>query len=402
MSGSGRARRLSPFAWLGVADLRDALPFGMMQCVLALCWVLPSAVIPIEALAILGSALNVSILFFGVSFVGVGGAFVMPWLVHLVGRRWIFAISGGCVAVSSVLLSVGTVPPLIVGLAFRVFGYLCVDVAFEVAIMERIPRRALARFEPVRMFFMAIGFLVGPWLGIWLSLHAGLWAPFALSAVLTIAVCAYALHAGFSSHPAGTAFRGRPPNPLRFVVRFVRQPRLRLAWLLAFGRSGWWTMFFIYTPIYCVQSGLGEELAGIVLSAAALPMLLVPLWGRLGGRIGLRALLAVGYLATGFVTIAVAAVSDVAWLGITLLLAGAACASWIDAAGNTLFFRAVHPHERTEMASVFTTYREAAQLGVPGVFAALLSVFALPAVFVASGVSMVLLTYLTRYIPRRY
>ena len=31
--------------------------------------------------------------------------------------------------------------------------------------------------------------------------------------------------------------------------------------MLAFGRSGWWTMFFIYTPIYCVQSGLGEELA---------------------------------------------------------------------------------------------------------------------------------------------
>ena len=28
LSGSGRVPRLSPFAWLGVADLRDALPFG--------------------------------------------------------------------------------------------------------------------------------------------------------------------------------------------------------------------------------------------------------------------------------------------------------------------------------------------------------------------------------------
>ena len=394
--------RFSPLAWLGVADLRDALPFGMMQCVLALCWVLPSAVIPIEALAILGSALNVSILFFAVSFVGVGGAFAMPWLVHFAGRRRIFAIGGICVAVSSVLLSLGTIAPLIVGLAFRVFGYLCVDVAFEVAIMERIPRRALARFEPVRMFFMAIGFLIGPWLGIRLSLDVGLWAPFALSAVLTLAVCAFAFGAGFSGHPTGTVFAGRPPNPLRFVLRFARQPRLRLAWLLAFGRSGWWTMFFIYTPIYCVQSGLGEELAGIVLSAGAIPMLFVPLWGRLGGRVGMRALLAVGYLTTGGATIAVAVASGVPWLGVALLLAGTTCASLIDAAGNTLFFRAVHPHERTEMASVFTTYREAAQLGPPGVFAALLSVFALPAVFVASGASMVLLTYLTRYIPRRY
>ncbi len=64
--------------------------------------------------------------------------------------------------------------------------------------------------------------------------------------------------------------------------------------------------------------------------------------------------------------------------------------------------RAVHPQERAEMASVFMTYREAGQLVPHGVFAMLLSVFALPVVFVASGVSMVFLTYMTRYIPRRY
>ncbi len=70
--------------------------------------------------------------------------------------------------------------------------------------------------------------------------------------------------------------------------------------------------------------------------------------------------------------------------------------------GNALFLRAVHPHERTEMASVFTTYREMAHLVPPGVLAALLGVFALPVVFLVSGASMVALSWLTRYIPRRY
>ncbi|MCZ6523024.1 MAG: MFS transporter, partial [Alphaproteobacteria bacterium] len=184
-------------------------------------------------------------------------------------------------------------------------------------------------------------------------------------------------------------------------ARFLHQPRLRLAWVLAFGRSAWWTMYFIYAPIYCVQSGLGEEWAGIILSAGSAAILLVPLWGRLGQRIGVRTLLAIGYMTTGLATIAITT-AGLPWLGIAFLLAASVLASVIDAVGNALFLRAVHPHERAEMASVFMTYREMAHLVPPGVLAALLGVFALPVVFLASGTSMVVLCWFTHYIPRRY
>ena len=394
--------RLSPAALLGVTGLPLALPIAILQGVLVLGWVLPSAVIPILALELLGDVQNVSIFFFGVSVVGLTGALAMPWLVHLVGRRAIFAIGGACIVASSLLMALGDAVSLVIGAAIRAFGFLCLDVAFEITVMERIPRRDLARFEPARMFFMGIGLVIGPWLGVRLWLDVGLWSPFAILAVLTLAVCVYVLHAGLSESPRGAPPRGRPPNPLRFIARFLRQPRLRLAWVLAFGRSAWWTMYFIYGPIYCVQSGLGEEWAGIILSAGSAAILLVPLWGRLGRHIGIRALLAGGYLGTGAVTIGVAAVAALPWFGVGLLLAASVCAAVIDAVGNALFLRAVHPHERTEMASVFATYREAAHLAPPGVFAALLGFFALPAVFVVSGASLVAVTWLTRYIPRRY
>ena len=394
--------RFSPAVWLGVIDLPHALPFAMLQGLLGLCFILPAAVIPIEALSLLGDARNVSVLFFGISFAGLAGAFFLPWLVHVLGRRAIVVTGGVLVAISSGLISLDEPLWLIAGTAVRVFGFLCLDIVFEIAIMERIPRRAFARFEPVRMFFLGIGFVVGPWFGVWLSLHAGFWSPFALVAVLTAVLCAALLYSGLVDHPRGVPRLGRPPNPLRFVPRFARQPRLRLAWVLSLGRSSWWVMFFIYAPIYCVQSGLGEELAGIILSASAAAMLLTPLWGRLGARIGLRTLLAIGYAATGVATVAVAAAAGAPWLAVALLLASSVLASVIDAAGNGLFLRAVHPHERTEMASVFATYREIAQLGPPGIFAALLSVFALPVVFVVSGAGMMVFTVLTRYIPRRY
>ncbi len=393
--------RYSPSALLGVVNLPLAFPFAILQGVLVLGWVLPAAVIPIQALKLLGDAQNVSVFFFGVGFVGLFGALVMPWLVYVLGRRAIFALGAVCIVISSVLLSLDEAVSLIIGTAIRAFGFVCFDVAFEVAIMERVPRRDFARFEPVRMFFMGIGLIIGPWLGVRLSLGLGLWSPFALLAVLTMGVCAYVLRVRLADSPRGAATHSRPPNPLRFIARFLRQPRLRLAWVLAFGRSAWWTMYFIYAPIYCVQSGLGEEWAGIILSAGSAAILLVPLWSRLGQRIGVRALLAIGYMTTGLATIVIAA-AGLPWLGVTFLLAASVLASVIDAVGNALFLRAVHPHERAEMASVFFTYREMAHLVPPGVLAALLGVFALPVVFLASGTSMVVLCWFTRYIPRRY
>ena len=393
--------RYSPSALFGVADLPLAFRFAIPQGVMVLGWVLPSAIIPIQALKLLGDAQNVSAFFFGVGFVGLFGALIMPWLMYAVGRRAMFALCAVCMVIAAVLLSLDEAVSLIAGTAIRVFGFLCFNVVVEVAVMERIPRRDLVRFSPVRMFFIGIGLIIGPWLGVRLSLDLGLWSPFALLAVLTVGVCVYMLRTRLIDSPRDATTHGRPPNPLRFIDRFVRQPRLRLAWVLSFGRAAWWTMFFIYAPIYCVQGGLGEEWAGIILSAGSAAVLLVPLWSRLRQRIGARVLLAVGYATTGLATIAIT-VTSLPWLVVSLLLAASIFASMIDALGDSLFLRAVHPYERAEMTSVFISYFETANLVTPGVLAALLNFFALPVVFLASGASLVALSGLTRYIPRRF
>jgi len=76
-------------------------------------------------------------------------------------------------------------------------------------------------------------------------------------------------------------------------------------------------------------------------------------------------------------------------------------ASVIDGAGNLPFMRAVRPRERAEMTTVFSTYRDMSRLAMPGVFSLVLQVFALPAVFVTSALTMAVMAYYARYIPRR-
>ena len=74
----------------------------------------------------------------------------------------------------------------------------------------------------------------------------------------------------------------------------------------------------------------------------------------------------------------------------------------LDGAGNLLFLRAVHPYERSEMTTVFVSYRDLAQLGPPAVCSVLLSLFALPSVFIGAGVMMLLAASLSARIPKRF
>ena len=101
------------------------------------------------------------------------------------------------------------------------------------------------------------------------------------------------------------------------------------------------------------------------------------------------------------VLIRAVATASTTWLAITLLIVACLAAGAIDGAGNVPFLRAVRPRERPEMTAVFTAYRDVARLTIPGLFALVLNVFALPAVFVTSGLIMLVMGAYARHIPRR-
>ncbi len=163
---------------------------------------------------------------------------------------------------------------------------------------------------------------------------------------------------------------GRPPPPVRHPLaaarRFAAQPRLRLAWAIAFARSAFWTTFFVYVPILLVEGGLGATAGGLAVAAGNL-MLLNNLFARgWADRFGLRrvlgaALVAAGALAlaAGIASLRLPAVAGVAMVG------GAFFAALLDGLGPVPFLRAVRVHERAEMSAVYRTYLDASELLPP-------------------------------------
>ena len=201
--------------------------------------------------------------------------------------------------------------------------------------------------------------------------------------------------------PAIQPAKTPPPNPLRYIPKFARQPRLVLAWALAVGRNGWWLMFFVYTPIFVTEAGYGPALGGALVSLGVGPVIFVRIWGRIGERIGIRRLLIAGYALTGALTIAAGLTTEWAPATMALLVLAACGATIIDGGGNVPFLRAVHPLERGEMTSVYTTYRHATSLLTPALFALVLAFLPLPFVFVAGGIAMIGMAWLSGFLPKR-
>ncbi len=386
-------------SWIDSVGRPTAATFVILFSLTGFVRALLITVVPLSAHAFLGDAQLVSVLFFAVSLAGLLGSLAIPSLVHGIGRRYVFSTGITLSVAAAALMSIGTMGWFIAGMLANALSIAALEVALNLYIMDHIPRRQLGRFEPMRVFFAAGMWTIGPWLGVWLHANAGPEAPFALASATSVLTIIYFLYLRLTENPAVATARKPPPNPLKYLVRFFAQPRLRLAWGLAVGRSAWWSMYFIYAPIHVVNSGLGAVWAGAIVSFGTASFFLVPIWSRIGRRHGLRRLLIWGYLAAGLTSIGVALSAGP--ISVAVLILAAAMAGIIDAAGNVPFLRAVHPHERPEMTTVYNSFRGVSQTVPPGIFALLLKAFELPAVFVAGGAAMAGLAWLCRYLPRR-
>src|SRR3546814_17412801 len=85
--------------------------------------------------------------------------------------------------------------------------------------------------------------------------------------------------------------RQTPPMPGNNIRRYLSHPRLRLAWIIPFGRSTFWTTFFVYPPLYIVEQGGSDAVVAVMLSLGQGLLFCAPFFGRLGRRHGIRGII---------------------------------------------------------------------------------------------------------------
>ena len=191
-------------------------------------------------------------------------------------------------------------------------------------------------------------------------------------------------------------------SALANLRRFLAQPRLRLAWLIAFGRSCFWTTFFIYGPLLLVEAGLDKRVSGYMISASQALLFTAWIAGRFARSYGVRKVLSLAFSVCALASL-VAGLAGTAspYAAMAFLLLGSIAASALDGVGGIPFLRAVRHHERQPMAAVYRTYIDCSELIPAFVFAIALLWLPIGAVFIILSGALAAVGFVTwRYLPK--
>lgn len=370
--------------WLPAAPLPGVWVFSLLFTIETIARASLATVVPLQAYDLLRNEQTLSFLYTAVAIATLTTSFFIPVLIRRFTRRWTYTIGVGALMAGALALWSYTLTGQAAGMFLRVFGTACLNIVLNLYIMEVIAKKDYVKNDSMRLAFSTIGWTVAPYLGVWLYTRYGLGAAYGWAiawALILAAVFWYLRMAEGNPIRAGTI---RPPHPVANVARFWRQPRLRLAWTIAFARSCFWMSFFVYTPILMVASGKTAEAGALVISAGNAVLVLTLLWQQVAERNGVRRAIVISFLATAaMLTGAWAAGLDHGWVAAGFLLGACAAVTGLDAVGAVPFYRAVHTAERPEMTAVYRTYADASELVPPLIYGVLLTWFELPVVFAA-------------------
>ncbi len=384
------------------AGKRRALVFASLYTLESTIRALVASVIPITAYELLQSEQRVSVLYTLVSIVSLCGTLMVPMLIGWIARRRVYSLGVIGFALGSILMATYTIEGLGVGMAMRVVANSCVSVVLSLYIMDTIPKTELVGAESVRLTMSTFAWVIGPTAGSWIYANYGLIAVHGTAVAVAVILFGlfwyYRLGEGAVIHPA----KQPPANPLKNLHRFFSQPRLRLAWLIAFSRSSFWTTYFVYGPILLVASGQGKMAGGLFLSAGNIMLLTTIFWARASKKVGLRRLISLCFAAlTLFLLAAGYTGSDCPLVTIGILLAATVFGAALDGMGSTPFLRSVKTRERPAMTSVYRTFLDFSDLVPQLIFSVVLLYFGLGSIFVVLACLTGAAAFLTwRHLPK--
>ena len=364
-------------------DVRSFVAVGAIEAVVR---GIVLSVYPLLMYRAWGEAAVVSKWYFLVGVVSLLTGLSVPLLTRHVSRRWAYSMGVGLYLLSAGFgMAGGTWTTL--ALLCHVTGTATVFVCFNAYVLDNIDKTDFGRLESRRLMFGAIGWTIGPVLGVWL-LRFWHGAPFVIVGLSALTMLAAFWGLGLSSGRVSTRPRGTSANPFGFLQRFAAQPRLVAGWLFAVLRSCGWSVYTVYVGIFAVQNGLGDQVGGIASSLANMGLFMAPLMLRWMHRGSVRHAVRTGFLLGGCIFVLAGLFSPFPMVAVVILLVASFFLVLLDVCAGLPFLMSVKPSQRTEMSAVYSSFRDVSGIVTPGLAWVVLQFSPLAGVFFMAGAAL--------------
>lgn len=372
--------------WLRHAPAPSVRGFATLSAFEAITRGMLISVFPVAMYDALKDAALISSIYFAIGIISLLVGLLIPFLNRIVPRRWIYSIGASGFVIGSFLAALGTPETIVLALALNSLATVITFVCFNAYVLDYISRVELGKCETLRMFYSALGWTIGPVLGVVLW---GWWrpAPFLVSGASAQIMLVAFLYLRMGNGKLITRANSAPTNPLAYLGQFFQQPRLIAGWLFAVVRScGWWA-YVVYLPIFAVENGLGDTLGGTLLSVTNAALFLSPIMLRWMQKRSVRYTIRTGFIACAALFSAAGLASPLPIATIALLFVGSFFLILLDICAGLPFLMAVKPSERTEMSAVYSSYRDISGIATPGAAWIILLAAPISGIFAGAGVA---------------
>jgi ACDE family multidrug resistance protein len=347
------------------------------------------SVMPLAIYNAFGDAAIVSRIYFFVGLAALIFGATVPFVSRFVPRRWLYT-SAGALYLIGVGLALTNIPILVAGaIMANALAATISSISLSAYVLDYIQRTDLGKNETARLVYSALPWSVGPFLGVWM-MDRWWGLPFVVASIFAVLMILTFWRLRLGNGKQITKARGPAPNPYAFLGRFFAQPRLVAGWTFATIRScGWW-VYIVYLPIFCVESGIGKYWGAAAVSLANAILFVAPVMLKVVNRIGVKTSVRFAFAGAAICGAVAWGAADWPWVTYWTMVGMSFFLVALDVSGSLPFLMAVKPSERTEMAAVFASYRDASGILTPAVAWAVLAFAPVSAVFLAGGVGMVI------------
>lgn len=359
--------------------------FALLSGLDAVVRAMLSSVLPIEMYNAFKDADQVSFVYFVVGFLSLGFGLMVPKLTSVLPRRWTYTL-GIAIYLAGHLASLFGPQFIAFTVACQMIATVTCFVCLNAYVLDYIERHDLGRNESVRMVYSGLAWTIGPLLGVTL-LQVWRPLPYLIAAAFAIILLATFWVMRLGNGKAIVRAKGPAPSPLAYLGRFLKQPRLVTGWIYAVIRASGWMIFTVYVPIYAVSQGMDARIGGLSLSMSSAMLFATPLMLRWMQRYSVRTAVRTGFLGAAicFFFGTVVALYGLPWAAVAVVGVGTFFLLLLDVSGSLPFLMAVKPSERTEMAAVYSSFRDVAGIFTPGLAWIVLLGAPLPWLFAAMG-----------------
>ncbi len=224
--------------------------------------------------------------------------------------------------------------------------------SFGILVKEDSGKRQLSRNEGLIYTFMNLAWLIGPLIAGIVSEKYGISLIFVLSAIFILISLLFFKISGIRD--PGIKEKEHP-NVLRNFKDFFKDKDRRLAYILGGGVNFWWSLIYIFIPVFIIENGLHIKWVGYFLFAIAIPLIIFSYhFSKLAGKVGFKKIFKIGFLIPCLIAIFCFFVGNI-YLVLLVLVFASIGLSMLEATTESYFFDILKGKEELRFYGPYNT-----------------------------------------------